>query len=162
MPSRDSEFFKSRTTAAREALIAEALGDMVQVIDRLEKLLPAMEKSEQKMTAAGARLSAHVSSLEARMEEVTGVTKTHVVQYVKQQTAEAAQRAQQSMLGEMRQALVASFETEAQKVALRLIEPLLQQRGHFEHDARYWTMHAGICLGASSLLWMLLALLFPR
>ena len=46
-------------STAREALIAEALGDVARLIDRVEALTPAMDKARQYVFTGVPRRTAH-------------------------------------------------------------------------------------------------------
>lgn len=52
----------NRPTTTREALIAEALGDMAQLVDRIEALAPAMDETRRALAQASADLTHHTSS----------------------------------------------------------------------------------------------------
>ena len=44
-----------RATTAREAVIAELIGDITELLDRMETLTPAMNDSRKKLADAAAR-----------------------------------------------------------------------------------------------------------
>jgi hypothetical protein len=51
----------NRPTTAKEALIAEALGDMAGLIDRLEKLAPLMSTAHHELVQSSHALVSEVS-----------------------------------------------------------------------------------------------------
>lgn len=57
----------NRPTTAKEALIAEALGDMAALIERIEKLGPVMDISHRKLVQIRKDLVREVSMFETRM-----------------------------------------------------------------------------------------------
>lgn len=56
---------------AKEALIAEALGDMTGLIDRLEALAPVMSTAHQKLVQSSHALVSEVSMFEFRMSNIS-------------------------------------------------------------------------------------------
>ena len=57
----------SRTNTAREALIAEALGDVARLLDRLEALMPALDEAQRAQRQASKALAAQAQDFEIRM-----------------------------------------------------------------------------------------------
>ena len=58
-------------STAREALIVEAIGDVVGLLDRLEALAPILDGSRQAAVEASAELSGALEALEGRMAAVS-------------------------------------------------------------------------------------------
>lgn len=61
----------NRMSTAKEALFAEALGDMTSLIDRLEKLAPVLSAAEKELAQTGNSLVSEVSMFEFRMNGVS-------------------------------------------------------------------------------------------
>ena len=61
----------TRPSTAKEALIAEALGDMAGLIDRLEKLAPVMSTAHQELVQSSHALVSEVSMFEFRMSDIS-------------------------------------------------------------------------------------------
>jgi hypothetical protein len=79
-----------RSSTAREALLAELIGDMAQLLDRIDALSPAFDKAERRMLAATQELTASVGPFKAEMAEITGRTKTTSIQNIMNWTHQAA------------------------------------------------------------------------
>lgn len=60
----------NRPTTAKEALIAEALGDMAALIERLETLAPELQASRQALVLSHKELVNEVAIFKAQMTEV--------------------------------------------------------------------------------------------
>lgn len=61
----------NRMSTAKEALFAEALGDMASLIDRLETLAPVLSAAEKELAQTGNSLVSGVSMFEFRMNIVS-------------------------------------------------------------------------------------------
>ena len=61
----------NRPSTAKEALIAEALGDMASLINRLEKLAPVMSTVHQELAQSSHALVREVSMFECRMSDIS-------------------------------------------------------------------------------------------
>lgn len=83
----------NRPGSAREALIAEALGDVATLLDRLDRLVPMLTASHAELARSGDRLSAQLTGFEARINAVSVTARTQVVDHIVRRTEEAARRA---------------------------------------------------------------------
>jgi translation initiation factor 2 gamma subunit (eIF-2gamma) len=83
-------------TTAREALVAEAIGDAGRLLDRLEQLLPALEGARLALTHADTALVERIDALEARMVSITATTTTEAVEHLTRQARLVAVRAVES------------------------------------------------------------------
>lgn len=59
----------NRPSTAKEALIAEALGDMATLLERIEKLGPVMDISHRQLVQISKDLIREVSMFETRMTD---------------------------------------------------------------------------------------------
>jgi hypothetical protein len=78
----------NRSTTAREALVAELIGDLADLLKRVETVTPAMNDSRQKLTHAAAALTACVEPLKNYL--VTSVTQAQnaAVEHIGRRTHE--------------------------------------------------------------------------
>ena len=71
-----------RSTTAREALVAELMGDMAKLLDRVDTLTPAIDDARRKMTAAAQDLAASVAPFKAHMVDIAIETRTTAVDHI--------------------------------------------------------------------------------
>ena len=71
-----------RSTTAREALVAELMGDMAKLLDRVDTLTPAIDETRRKMTAAAQDLAAGVAPFKAHMVDIAAETKKTAVEHI--------------------------------------------------------------------------------
>jgi hypothetical protein len=76
-------------STAREALIAEALGDVTRLLDRVETLLPAMEASRKTLDKASAGFAQRAAAFEARVVAMLEDGKSKTVQHILGEIEEA-------------------------------------------------------------------------
>jgi hypothetical protein len=69
-------------TTAREALVAELMGDMAKLLDRVDTLAPAVDDARRKMTAAAQALAAGVAPFKARMAGIAAETRKSAVAHI--------------------------------------------------------------------------------
>lgn len=86
---------------AREALVAEALGDISELLDRVEALAPTLNSTCEAVTQASKQLEAQVAALESRMKRLAEHAQDVAVKHIAQRTRElmhaAAEAEHQSM-----------------------------------------------------------------
>jgi hypothetical protein len=82
----------NRPSTAKEALIAEALGEVATLIDRVEAVAPALHSSRQALVQVSETLVHQVSAFDNRMAALTQkaveVASTHIVRRANEVTAQ--------------------------------------------------------------------------
>jgi hypothetical protein len=63
------------SSTAREALVAELMGDMTQLLDRIGILAAAFDRARHEMTATAQELAASVAPFKAQVVEIAAQTK---------------------------------------------------------------------------------------
>jgi hypothetical protein len=109
----------NRSSTAREALVAELIGDLATLIERVDTLTPAIDDARLKMTAAAHELAAGVAPFKAHMVGIAAQTQTTSVQYILGRTNEAAAK----LLEVQTQAMT----TSARAIVDKEVEPPLRQ-----------------------------------
>src|SRR5206468_2023481 len=79
-------------SSAREALIAETIGDLARLLDRAEALQPAMAESRQALVDAHALLADQLASFAAQVTALTEKAKVQAVKHILARADEAARR----------------------------------------------------------------------
>lgn len=152
-------------TTAREALLAEALGEVARLIERLEGVGPALDASCESIARSGANLAGQVAAFEARMATITENAKVVTVRHIAQRTDEMARSSCEAQTRAMEEAARMLFRTELGPALQRVAMPLqhladLANRG--AHPWQHWLTHAATAAMASALSWALAAWLLAR
>lgn len=128
----------SAPSNAREALIAELVGEVSSLLDRVDNLVPEIHATCDAIVRAGTELEAHASQAERRISAFTEAAKAHAVKHIAQRTDELARSSSEAQLQAMRQT--------AREVARAEVAPALQQM-----QRRQLARAAGI--GSADRLW---------
>jgi len=91
--------------SAREALIAEALGEFAALLDRVDGVVRALEVATAAASDAGARIEARASAFEERAVALVEAAKQHLVRHVAAKTEELARTAGEAQVRAMTSAV---------------------------------------------------------
>jgi len=80
----------NRLTTAREELIAIALGDLTQILDRLEAVTPLMNEARCDLADAARNLAAKVEPFRSEMRQVASAEQYRAVHYVRDQVEQTS------------------------------------------------------------------------
>jgi uncharacterized protein with PhoU and TrkA domain len=153
------------TSSAREALIAEALGEMAALLDRVEAVAPALDASRLALIHASTELAGQVTAFESRMAGITENAKIQAVKHIARRTEEIARASAEAQTRAMEEAARMLFRTEVGPALQRVAMPLqhladLAHRG--AHPWQHWLTHAATAVAASAVTWALAAWLWAR
>jgi hypothetical protein len=153
------------TSSAREALIAEALGEIAALLDRVEAVAPALDASRLTLINASTELAGQVTAFETRMAGITENAKVQAVKHIARRTEEIARGSAQAQTRAMEEAARMLFRTELGPALQGVAMPLqhladLAHRG--AHPWRHWLTHAATAVLASGLTWAIAAWLWVR
>lgn len=143
----------NRPTTAREALIVEVLGDMARVVDRVEALVPALDRNRAALSEAGAALRDQVALLEAQANALTHAAKQRVVSHIAQHAQAAATRASELQVHAMRQAARGIFVDEVEPSMQRLASSMSRLADRFEGQRESWLVHSAVAAASCVLTW---------
>lgn len=155
----------SPPSTAREALIVEAIGEVAALIDRVEALGPALDRSRLSLIHASTELAGHVTAFESRMAGITENAKVQAVKHIARRTDEMARNSLDAQTRAMEEAARLMFRTEVGPAIQRLTMPLqhlaeLAQRGARPWER--WLTHVATAVVASGLTWALAIWLWAR
>ena len=142
-------------STAREALIAEAIGDVAALLDRLEALGPTIDASRQAAVEASAQLSAALEAFERNLAAVSATARTQVVEHIVKQTQEAARRAQELQSIAITEAAQRVFRSEVQQAMQYLARAMQVVNATKPSLWETWLTHATTAAVASALTWLL-------
>jgi hypothetical protein len=151
----------STPTTAREALVAEAIGDAGRLLDRLEQLLPALERARLALTNADAALLERIGALEARMTSITATTTAATVEHLARQARLMAVRSVETQRVAMAEVARRLFTKEVEPALERLTASLDRKVEQLGRRGRQWPWHIATALAASLATWVI-ALLVMR
>ncbi|RVT49589.1 hypothetical protein ENE75_18190 [Rubrivivax albus] len=142
-------------TTAREALIAEALGELARLLDRVEALQARSEASRQALDDAQQQLAEQLAGFEARIQALTEQARLQAVQHIVARTDEAARQAIDRQSRAMDDAARVAFGAELGATLQRLQSALARQ----PVGVPAWLSHAATAAVASAATWALVDLL---
>lgn len=152
-------------SSAREALIAETLGEMAALLDRVEAVAPALDASRLAVVNASTELAGQVTAFECRMVDIAENAKTQAVRHIARRTDEIARASAEAQTRAMEDAARILFRTEVGPALQRVAVPMqhladLAHRG--AHPWQHWLTHAATAVAASGLTWAVAAFLWAR
>jgi hypothetical protein len=151
-----------RPGTAREALIAEAIGDLARLLDRVEALQPAMLEASRALVGAQARLADQLDAIEDRMGAITDRVKVQAVKHILVRTDEAARRSVDTQTRAMAEAAQTLFKVEVEPALQGLAMPLQRLVQKVDRPWEQWLTHAATAGVASVATWALAAYLGSR
>jgi hypothetical protein len=147
-----------RSSSAREALVAELIGDVAKLLERVDTIAPAIDSARHETTLAAHELAASLAPFKAQIGQFADQTKKTAAQHIVAYANEAGAR----MLEVQRHAMSASartiFEEELQPTLRELAAKL--ERLVVRIDRPWWESWAcyaatavtsAICSGALAL-----------
>ena len=151
---------QTRLSTAREALIAEALGDVARLIDRLEALMPAMDQARLVLSKADKDLSSRAVTFENRMVTITENLKTVTVNHVVSRTNEIAYQSKLEQTKAMKEAALALFNTQFADTLNGLVGSLRPLIERLDRPWEPWFTHAATAavssVSTAVVVWLLL------
>ena len=150
----------SHPSTAREALIAEVIGDIAQLLDRVEALTPAMDGARQALVQASAELAGQVEAFEGRMFALTEHAKMLTVKHVVRRTDEVARLSLDMQKRAMEDAARDLFKGEVEPTLQRLVVPLQQLVQRLDRPWDGWFTHAATAVAACAITLAVLAFLW--
>jgi hypothetical protein len=151
-----------RPGTAREALIAEVIGDLARLLDRAEALQPVMLESSQALVEARAQLADQLAAFETHVAALTEKVKVQAVKHILVRTDEAARRSVDTQTRAMAEAAQRLFKAEIDPALQRLAMPLQRLVQRVDRPWQQWLTHAATAAVASAATWALAAYLCSR
>jgi hypothetical protein len=150
-------------TTAREALLADLIGDVAHLLGRLETLVPVMDEARRDLAGTTNDLAARAQSIKTEMEAMAGALKLRLVEHVAQRTAELAEQSVRAQNQAMANAARAAFETELAPTIRLLASRLQVLAGDSRRErAAAWPAHLLTAAVSASSAVLLMTTLFPH
>ena len=135
-----------RSSTAREALIAELIGDLAALIERVDRLTPAVDEARLKMTAAAQDLAAGVAPFKAHMVGIAAQTQKTSVQYILSHTNEVAAKLLEVQIQAMTTSARAIVDKEVGPPLRQLARNLEQLVANTHRPWDVWVSHAATAI----------------
>lgn len=136
--------------SAREALIAEALGEIAALLDRVDGVVQALELATASATDACARIDARAAAFEASTAALVEASKQHLVRHVAMKTEELGRAAGEAQIQAVGDALGDLFRNELEPLAERLAADCARRTAGSRGWHRHWA-YAAIAIGTSAI-----------
>lgn len=152
----------SDPTTAREALIAEAIGDVARLLREVDLLIPKLDETCQAVRQADTSLRDELAAFERRMASITENAKAQTVRYLAARTDDAARRSIDQQSRAMTDAARVAFGAELGATVQRLqatLRPTIERRAR-RWEA--WLTHAAAAAVASAVTWAAVLYAGPR
>ena len=152
----------NRPTTAKEALLAEALGEMASLIERVEAVVPHVDESRKALILTGEVLSRKIANIEPEMKEFTGQAKQVTAKYIDRYLAEVTTKARETQTKAMQEAAHELFRKEFDPLVHRVVAHLQQLA---QKQTTTWSKlvtHAAAFFGGVVFATVMFAVLGPR
>ena len=152
----------SRATTAREAVIAELIGDITELLDRMETLTPALNDSRLELANTAAGLAACIEPIKAHVSDTVTQAQKAAVEHIARRTRELAHESYRAQTQAMGDAARKIFQEEVGPPLRQLAETLkvLIERTR-RPQWETWASHAATA-SVSAMASMTIAIYFLR
>ncbi len=150
----------NRPSTAKKALLAEALGEMASLIERVETLTPELEASRRALVRSHEELVNEVAIFKTQMTQVIGFAKVQTAKHIGQSADDATKKLIAIQTESMQSAGRELFRAEIHPV-LRQVAQQLQELAERQsrHVVTIWTYAGAAIAGcvlsvASAAVWI--------
>lgn len=152
-------------TTAREELMAVAIGQLGEMLDRMEALAPKLDASRLALTVVSSELADQVTAYEERMADITENAKVQAVKHIARRADEMARGTVDTQTRAMEEAARLVFRNEVSPALQRVTLPLQDvatQARRAAHPWEGWLLHAATAVLSSAISWAMAAWLWLR
>ncbi len=152
-------------TTAREELMAVAIGQLGELLDRMDTLAPNLDASRMELLITSTDLAKKVEAYSKRMDEITEYAKVQTVKHIARRADEMARGTVDTQTRAMEEAARVVFRNEVGPALQQVTLPLqdvaaLARKG--AHPWEGWLLHAATAVLASVISWAMAAWLWLR
>jgi hypothetical protein len=151
-----------RPSDTREVLIAEALGDFVKVLDRIDAVTPTLQETCGQLEFTATRLLGSVEPFQTRIGTMALETQNRAVAHIVQQANLVARKTLDEQTRAMQESARRIFNDEVVPPLHRLASELRQAHVRAQSPWEVWLTHAAAAITAASCTCMLLMYLAPE
>ena len=149
-------------TSAREALIAEALGDIAQLLDRVESLTSSMDSRRLGLEHASTQLDARLGAFGVDMSAITHQAKTKAVEHILQRTGESARQSVEAQTRAMHEAARLAFAAQVEPTVAQVNTLFRKCAGRVDRSWDFWLTHAATAAVSATFTWFLTSTIAVR
>jgi hypothetical protein len=148
----------SDPVSAREALLIEAIGEVVTLIASVDRLTPELREASREIDRASEGLRGSLAAFESQILTLTEKAKVQAVKHILARTDEAARRSIELQSRAMADAARAAFGADLGATVQRLQSMQVRPGRRWEQ----WLTHAAAAATASAATWTLALTLWAR
>lgn len=155
----------SDLTTAREELMAVAIGQLGELLDRMDTLAPNLDASRMELLITSTDLAKKVEAYSKRMDEITENAKVQTVKHIARRADEMARGTVETQTRAMEEAARVAFHHEVGPALQRVTLPLQDVAALARKGARPWEgwlLHAATAVLSSAISWAMAAWLWLR
>lgn len=155
----------SDLVTAREELMAVAIGQLGELLDRMDSLAPNLDASRMELLSTSSELAEKVEAYSKRMDEITENAKLQAVKHIARRADEMARGTVDTQTRAMEEAARSVFRNEVGPALQRVTLPLQDVAALARKGARPWEgwlLHAATAVFASAISWAMAAWLWLR
>jgi uncharacterized protein (DUF885 family) len=152
----------NRPATAREALIAELIGDVANLLTRVESFTSTMDQAREAMAEAADGVVASVEPFRAQIDAISERAKVKAVEHIARHTHEMARQLQARQREAMAQAAQAILSKEIAPALQRLIVSLERTVQRSNRAYEVWLTHAATAVLSAACSAVLLLQLIGR
>ena len=142
---------------ARDALIAELLGDFVAVLDRIEAVAPSLRETRDQLELTATRLRGDVGPFQERICTMAFKTQDAAIQQITERSRALARATLDEQVRAMRECARRISTDEVALPLQRLVVDLQQTMRDANRRWEHWLTHAATAVVAAALSSILLA-----
>lgn len=148
-------------STAKEALLAEALGDMASLVDRLDLMAPKVDASRQALLKSSESIAREIAKFAPDMQAFTHHAKVQTEKYVNRHLTEATASSREAQLRAMQEGAREMFKKEVDPV-VRQVSAQLQQLALLAQPRKNpwvpWLTHGAAFVTGAALTWLVVAI----
>lgn len=153
------------TSTAREALIAEALGDLALLLDRLEKVGPKVDETRQALQKSSDSISREIARFAPDMQAFTLHAKLETEKYVNRHVEAAIVSAREEQLRVMQEGARDLFKKEVDPVVRQVsaqLHRLAQLAQPRPNPWMPWLTHGAAFATGTAMTWLAVVMIWLR
>lgn len=150
---------------AREELMAVAIGQLGELLDRMDTLAPKLDASQLALTLVSSELAEQIAAYETRMADITENAKLQAVKHIARRADEMARGTVEAQTQAMEEAARVVFRNEVGPALQRVTLPLQEVAALAHRGSRpweWWLLHAATAVLSSAISWGIAAWLWLR
>jgi hypothetical protein len=150
-----------RASDSREVLLAEALGDFVKVLDRIDAVQPTLETSCSRLELMADRLQGSIEPFQKRIVELVAKTQKRADDHIVDQANLVMRKTAAEQISAMQQSAQRIFKDEVGPSLDRIAGQLREANLRAQPSWKAWLTHAAAAMSAASCTCVLIVYLAP-